>query len=240
VPKPVALCVENLDARTDSERFLQCVAVGGSEPGLTLDADGVVAWRGPKDDVACELWISLDERLILFRPEETTAGRVHLHRGGRSLEIPGGKPVVLLDQDELGLGERRLRLHVHGDAPDVHAPTFFVPDAEPAPEEVPASRAAQVAATALAIGVAVGTAGCTKNKVEIRDEPPKVAPPRPDASAVQPDTRPPVDLLVPDKAVVKAPKKPVEVRVRPPRVARPPDPPKKKLGPLDKPQKKTK
>lgn len=236
MPVPIALCLEDLDAPPDA-RYLQCVAIAGTEPGLTLDSRGAACWQQRRNktlapDAACELWVSQDERLILFRPEDAVDSVV-LTRGGRSLTVPAGKPVVLVDQDQLVVGTRRLRLHIHGKAPAVAAPSLFVPD-EPAPESA-AGRTARIAATAIAIGAAVGAGGCTK-KVEIRDTPPKVAPPQPDAG-VKPDTRPAVDVLAPDAAAKKPPPK-VEVRVRPPRVARPPKPPKQPLKPLEKPSPK--
>jgi hypothetical protein len=241
LPEPIALCLEDLDAPTDSPRYLQCVAIAGTEPGLTLSSEGAAHWKQPaQQDVACELWVSQDERLILFRPEGTSADPVVLWRGGRSLTIPEGKPVVLVDQDQLQVGPRRLRLHLHGEAPAVHPPTPFVPEQEEAPESG-AGRAARVAATALAIGAAVGVGGCKKEPekvIEVRDRPPKVAAPRPDRG-VQPDTRPEVDMLAPDTATAKKPPPKVDVRVRPPRVARP-KPPKEPLKPLDKPSPKKK
>jgi len=66
MPKPIALCIEDLEARADDERYLSCVAVAGRQAGLRLRGDGTVTWED-EEDVACEIWVSGDERLILFR-----------------------------------------------------------------------------------------------------------------------------------------------------------------------------
>ena len=115
------------------------------------------------------------------------------------------------------LAGRRLRIHVHGEAPAVHPPRPL----EPLPPSQPAERslgyAARAAAAALALGAAVGITGC-KTSVEVRDQPPKVAPtepagPGPDMKVpAQPDTRPNPDT------------RPIEVRIVPPKVS-PVEPP---------------
>ena len=94
MPEPKEICLEDLAAASLGERYLNCVAVRGDEPGLALDAHGVVLWRsdGPH---ACELWVSADERLVLVRP--AGAPEVRVTRAGRSLDAPEGKPVILLD-----------------------------------------------------------------------------------------------------------------------------------------------
>ena len=214
MPKPLAICIEDLDAT--SRPYLQCVAVAGADAGLIIDPGGEVQWQ-TSEPGACELWVSLDQRLILFRPPGAPGEPVLLRRGGRSLELPEGKPVVLLDQDRVDVGPRRLRVHVHGEAPAVHPPNLL-----PAQEPSSLGRAARTAAAALALGVAVGAAGC-KTSVEVRDSPPKVAPtepvkPKPDMKV--PDTRP----ASPDTRPIKVPPEPIEVRVSPPKVAPPVEP----------------
>ncbi len=206
MPKPLAICIEDLDAVTP---YVQCVAVAGADSGLTLDAQGELRWQDGETG-ACEVWVSLDERLMLFRPEGAPGGPVVLSRGGRTLELPEGKPVVTLDQDRVDIGGRRLRVHVHGEAPTVHAPNQLPQ------QRASLGRAARAAAAALALGAAVTASGC-KSAVEVRDTPPKVMeePVKkpdmkvPDTRAASPDTRP-----------VKT--EPIKVRPVPPKVA-PPD-----------------
>jgi len=207
VPRPIALCLEDLAAASAASRYLCCVALPGRQAGLRLGVDGAVRWLGD-DPSALELWVSADEQLILYRP--AGAAPVRVSRGGRALDAPVEKPVVLLHLDEVEAAGRQLRVHVHGDAPAIVAPSYFAPeppDADsPAGESSGAGRAARIAAAALAIGAAVGSGGCTR-KVEVRNQPPAVPVLRTDAKPAP-------------KAVTPAP--PVEVRDRPPAVAPPP------------------
>jgi len=155
MPQPIAICLEDLGAQ--GERYLRCVALPGRQPGLRLDAQGVVLWKEPGE--GCELWVSADQQLILFRPEG--GAEVTVARGGRSLAVPAGKPVVLLGGDELALGGRRLRVHLHGPAPAVHPPSPLEPE--------PARRVgAKAVAAALALTAALGASDCRK-PVEVRD-----------------------------------------------------------------------
>ena len=217
MPKPLAICIEDLDATTTP--YLQCVAIAGADPGLVFDAHGEVHWQ-TEQDVACELWVSLDQRLMLFRPEHAVGAPAVVHRGGRSLTIPEGKPVVLLDQDRLDVGPRRLRLHVHGEAVAVHPPNLL-PPVEPSTF----GRMARAAATAIALGAAVSASGC-KNDVEVRHTPPKVAPTEPEP---KPDMKVPDTRATPDTRPIKSTTggsvdTPIKVRIAPPRVAPPQDP----------------
>jgi hypothetical protein len=153
MPQPLAICLEDPDAAVD-RRFLRCVAVPGRRPGLRVDAAGAVLWRSD-ERAACELWVSADDKLILFRPAGASAVRVT--RAGRSLDAPEEKPVVLRAGDEVAVGGRRLRLHVHGPSPSVVAPSPL-----PAAER-PGSlrRAAAVVAVGAALGAAATLgAGC--------------------------------------------------------------------------------
>ncbi len=170
MPRPLAICIEDLAPASEAERYLRCVAVSGRQPGLRLNERGEVLWQGEEE--AVELWVSADERLVLYRPEGSAATTVR--RGERSLAAPAGKPVILIDQDELEIGERRLRVHVHGEAPAVHAPSPLAPE--------PLSRLVRTAA-AVALGSVMAAAGC----VEVRDNPPsfKVQTPTP---------KPPIDV----------------------------------------------
>jgi len=207
MPRPIAICLEDLVAAGDATRYLCCVALPGRQAGLRLGADGAVRWLGDEPE-ALELWVSADEQLIFYRPAGAAPARVR--RGGRALDAPAEKPVVLLHLDEIEVAGRRLRVHVHGAASAVVAPSYFAPEAPgadpPVGESSGAGRVARIAAAALAIGAAVGSGGCTK-KVEVRDNPPA-------APVLRPDLKPP------PKVVTPAP--PVEVRDRPPAVAPPP------------------
>ncbi|HEY3354068.1 MAG TPA: hypothetical protein VGQ83_12520, partial [Polyangia bacterium] len=175
MPVPIALCLEDLAPARGTSRYLSCVALRGVEPGLTLDPTGAVQWRSASP-AACELFVSLDQQLILLRPEG--AGTVTVTREGRSLAAPAGKPVVLLDGDEITIAARRLRVHVHGIAPAVAAP---------APVKVRERRGARrAAAAALALGAALG---CGRG-IEVRETPPAVSPQPVPADAGGPASQP--------------------------------------------------
>ncbi|MBN1772843.1 MAG: hypothetical protein JXB32_16350 [Deltaproteobacteria bacterium] len=146
MPKPMSVCLEQLDRGDD--RFLRCVAVPGRGPGLRLDADGAVRWR--EDGAHCELWVSTDERLILFRPAGGPPATVS--RAGRSVEAPEEKPVVLLGGDEIRIGARTFRVHLHGPTQVLAAPEPFQPRVE--------RGRLRAAAAAVALGTAVAAAGC--------------------------------------------------------------------------------
>lgn len=172
MPAPLALCLEDRSAPTGAPRYLRCVALVGRQPGLRLDAAGAVQWQ-QDEPPRCEVWVSADDRLIVYRPEGAKA--VALHRSGRSLELPVGKPVVALDQDELTIGERRLRLHVHGVAKAVAAPSPL-----PVRQNSSVTRMAAV----VAVGAAA-VAGCER-PMEIRESPP--APPYDPTATAPPAT----------------------------------------------------
>jgi len=161
MPKPLAICIEDLDAPKAS-RYVQCVALPGRQPGLRLNDAGRAIWFS-EQAVACELWVSADDRLILYRPEGAASATVR--RAGRSLDVPFAKPVILLDKDEVDVGPRHLRIHIHGEATTVAAPTPL--RIKPGPLD----RLAQTAATAAVIG-ALAT-GC----IEVRETPPTMDPP---------------------------------------------------------------
>ncbi len=176
-PAPQAICLEDLDAPRDDERYLRCVALPGDEPGLALDQGGVVRWM-PDGPEAYELWVSGDGRLVLYR--NPGAPLMVVRRGGRSLEAPAEKPVLLLDQDLLEVAGRRLRVHAHGEAEEVHEPEFLSARS--------LARMARAAAAALALSTAVGAAGEARGApspagvqpepIEVRLHPPRKAPPR--------------------------------------------------------------
>ncbi len=168
--KPLAICIEDMDAKAKT-RYLRCVALPGRQPGLRLDEAGSVLWKS-EDGVSCELWVSADDRLILYRPGDETP--VTLRRAGRSLDAPCGKPVVVIDQDQIDVGARSLRVHVHGDAPLVAAPS-------PLPARSrPLGRLARTVATAAVIGAVAAAGGCTDidpPTIQVIEEPPVVASP---------------------------------------------------------------
>jgi len=212
MPLPRAICIEDLSSG-EGDRFLRCVALPGRQPGLRVSTQGAVLWKSG-DDIACELWVSGDDRLILYRP--TGAAPVRVERRKRSLDVPFDKPVVLLDQDVVQVGDRVLRVHMHGAATTVRAPS-------PLPVRKP-STASRVAAV-VALGAAV--AGCNKNQIEVRDMPPAVqadldgAPPDPPGEeagppeppttstfAVEPPAEPPAEPHETNE--------PIEVREAPP------------------------
>jgi len=218
MPDPIAVCIEDLGATGADDRFMRCVAVRGGSPGLALDASGRVAWM-QGSPTACELWVSADERLILWRTPHGPV--VTVHREGRYVEAPPEKPVVLLDQDEVRLGGRRIRIHIHGVARAVHAPAPLV--------SRPIGRMATIAAAAFTLA---GTAGCKTDAdratadaaIEVREAPPSVAVPEPDASAPEvPDAAPDAgaDAVADaaDSGKDGATKPSIEVRTHPPKPA---------------------
>jgi hypothetical protein len=224
MPSPLAICLEDLDPPRRAPRYLRCVAVVGRQPGLRVGGAGEVLWRSDAG-IACELWVSADDRLILFRTEG--GAPITVAREGRSLAVPTGKPVVLVDQDVFAVGSRRLRVHVHGPAARVSPPAPL--------RESRGGRLVRAAAAAVALGAAVS--GC-RGKLEVRPEPPAVTPvptlPRDAGSAGTPPTRdggrPDAALRRPDagpapvkakagRAAKKPPK--IEVRSRPPDIQSP-------------------
>lgn len=120
--KPLEICIEDLHAKALGEQYLRCVALPGSQPGLRVDRRGQVLWKSDHE-VACELWVSGDDQLILRRPGG--AEPVRVSRAGRSLDVPFDKPVVLLDRDDVQVGGRVLRVHFHGFTEAVRPPSFL-------------------------------------------------------------------------------------------------------------------
>ena len=227
MPEPLAICLEDLDARDPDRRYLRCVALVGRQPGLRVDRHGGVSWERD-EDTACELWVSADDRLILFRPEG--GAEVVLKRAGRSLDVPEGRPVVTLDQDCFEVGDRRFRLHVHGSAPAVNPPSMLVQ-----------RRTGAAAGLAAAVGLSVAVTGCCDGKIDVLDSPPEVAPIDEPIEPSTPDVEPvtPIDVLIEPPAVAIEPATPapeppipepitpeaitppIEVRMEPPDMAMP-------------------
>ncbi len=196
MPKPLAICIEDLNAPSKASKYLQCVALPGRQPGLRLDEAGHALWLSEKA-VACELWVSADNRLILYRPE--SAPPVQVRRAGRSLDVPFNKPVILLDKDEVDVGARHLRIHIHGEAAAVAAPTPLV--VKPSPFD----RLAQTATAAALIGTLA--TGC----IEVRETPPVPLPPDTPTPTVEVRDFPPEPVIPSD-----TPTPTIEVRDFPP------------------------
>ena len=170
--RPIELCLEDLDAAGE---YLQCVALPGEADGLGLSASGDPLWEAGAG-VALELFATADGRLALLRRRGT--GAVTVRRGGRSLEAPEGKPVILLAQDLLEAGTRRFRVHVHGFAGRVHRPTVLRLAAGIAAAAMLAacpagSSPSPTSPSTMQASVETGTA--PDAGIEVREAPPKVA-----------------------------------------------------------------
>ena len=118
--EPIELCLESLDPAEDEHPYVRCVAMAGGEPGLGISPNGAIIWREDTAAVAL-LWVSADSQLIVSRHQEGHG--VRLIRAERFLELPLAKPVVVLHEDVLVIGERTYRIHVHGVAAVVAPPT---------------------------------------------------------------------------------------------------------------------
>ena len=226
MPEPLAICIEDLGARDPGGRYLRCVAIPGRRPGLRVDRAGQVLWKSD-EAVACELWVSADDRLILYRP--SGAAPVACRRDGRSLEVPEERAVVLLDQDCIDVGSKRMRVHIHGTATAIRPPALL-----------PASRGSgfgRTAAAAVALGAALAATDCKKDgppvNIEIRTEPPKIEVPEEDAAptndsfvqdASLPGELPDADAADAGTSSALPDAAPIEVRVAPPQVPAPMEP----------------
>ena len=176
--KPLAICIEDVGSQAKT-RYMRCVALPGRQPGLRLDEVGQVVWRSD-DGVACELWVSADGRLVLYRPEGAIP--VSVHRAGRSLDVPYGKPVFVIDKDEVDVGERRLRIHVHGEAPMVAAPSPLAFKSRSFKHLAQAATAAAIVGTVSTLGCSDIAIRCSPPEMEavtptivVRDDPPEIA-----------------------------------------------------------------
>jgi len=168
--KPQAICIEDIGGKAESIQFTRCVALPGRQPGLRLDASGSILWRN--DQVAgtgaCELWVSQDNRLILYRPEG--APPVIVHRAGRSLNVPYNKPVILVNLDQITLNNRQLRIHLHGETTNITAPAPLTPESESR------FRKPKLLAQAAALAAMIGTLAVSGGCVEVRENPPAPLP----------------------------------------------------------------
>ena len=163
--KLLEICLEEVDATSD-ERFIRCVALPGGQPGLALDREGSVRWM-PEAPAPYGLWVSADGQLVLLRGEGS--GPVVVSRGGRSLEAPAEKPVILLDGDLLRVNDRQLRVYLHGETQAARPPERLSASA--------LSRAVRATAAAVALSAAVGigagaAADPSTRPIEVRDRPP--------------------------------------------------------------------
>ncbi|PKN25733.1 MAG: hypothetical protein CVU65_07825 [Deltaproteobacteria bacterium HGW-Deltaproteobacteria-22] len=165
----LSICIENCHPEHEGARTLRCCVLNGLAPGLSLAPDGTIAWKTDAP-AACRLVVSRDQRLVCLR-EAGAPGRVTVLRDGRSTTAPEGKPVVLLDQDELVVGGARLRLHVHGWTRQEFAPSYLPVDAPGAGRLSRVAAAGMVAALGLTSLTGCWASGSSK-PVEIRHRPP--------------------------------------------------------------------
>lgn len=206
--KPMAIYLEDTNPVAPERRYLRCVALVGRQPGLRIDAQGEVTWQRNKiEPCEGEVWVSADDKLILYRPEGAAA--VTVERAGRRLELPFEKPVVLVDKDLVTIGGKTLRVHIHGTAKAA---------VEPSP--LPQRNLGKAAGVAAAVALSAALAGCGPT-IEVRDDPPEVAAdplddPEPDGG--QPEPEPAVDPE-PEPVPVEPAPEPIEVREDPPDVA---------------------
>jgi hypothetical protein len=174
MPVPLEICLEEELSEQD-ERYVRCVALPGGEPGLALDRDGVVRWM-PAEPAAYGLWISADDRLMLLRSQGSAP--ITVRRGGRSLEAPEAKPVVLRDQDLLVVNGRPLRVHVHGIAHEVHAPERLSRSSLARMARTAAAAVVLSAAVALPAQLAQGALADVPPPIEVQPRPPAPPPMR--------------------------------------------------------------
>ncbi len=158
MPKPIALCIELVDA-PEKERYYKCTARSGREKGLSIRLDGTIGWceDGP---TACDIWVSADQRLIAKRPIDS--GDVHVTRAHRKILLKEDFMATVLNRDELIIDGRRYRIHVHGVTEEVHSPRLV--------RVIRAARAAGLAA-ALTASTLVGCG----DKSESTTNPPSTA-----------------------------------------------------------------
>jgi hypothetical protein len=145
--RPLAICLED----TATGQFVQCVALGGGEPGLSVDPQGEIQWL--ERPAGCQLAVAEDGRLQVTRTDEQTSAR--LERGGRTLELALDTPTPVVNRDELVVGRRRLRVHLHGEAPAVSPPTIL--EQTPPPADLPVDVAVRHRPPKVAGGVIPGT-----------------------------------------------------------------------------------
>jgi hypothetical protein len=230
--EPIAVCIEDCNVVTDAPKYVRCVAVPAGTPGLALAASGEVRWQGG-DPVACTLGVSDDDYLILHR----TAGAppVTLQRAGRTFEVPCEEPVKILDQDRIDIGTRHLRIHIHGRADAVLAPTALVPPADsPGQSEDAAAAESELRASMLRHELKLRELRETLEEIELRDNPPRIAPIRPSSSDPSHPAAEPERAALDDLKTRTWPEWPdIRVREHPPSMEFEKPQPKKKPRPAD-------
>lgn len=206
MPSPIAICIEDIDATSDDKRYIRCVAKPSQGKGLALDSTGSPVFGESSGMGVCDLVVSLDDHLLLIR--RCDAVSILVSRVGRRLEAPVGQRVVLLDQDRVQVGDRHLRIHIHGPSAKVHPPT---------PLRGRSVMAAASVAAVMTLGM--GSAGCEKIKsfieqrpIEVREHPP--APPPMDFEDADTSASP---EAAPSASI------PIEVRTRPPEAPEEPE-----------------
>jgi hypothetical protein len=142
MPNPIALCIETISqSSSPATRYVQCVALPGGSPGLSLSSEGKVLWQ-QRAGASCNLWVSADACLILLRL--VGSPDIIVWRAGRFQVVPEDKPVVRGDQDEISMADRRLRVHVHGVAKELAPPTNVAINNPSPPARSPVSTPIQV------------------------------------------------------------------------------------------------
>ena len=174
------ICLEELDTPENNEPFIRCVALPGGEEGLSLDRHGQIRWM-PEPGEATQshygLWTSADDKLVLFRAKEA-ADPIIVERGGRTLQAPAEKPVILLDGDTLRVNGRSYRVHFHGETDAIYPP-----------ERLSRSTISKLVGGAVAATMALGTMVSSStsaettnsqrsNLIEVRTHPPAPMPPK--------------------------------------------------------------
>lgn len=253
MPENYAICIENLLAQNPDQRYLMCTALIGAQRGLVIDAEGNVNWKNPEAQ-GLELCVSGDDRLILYL-ETPFNGELTVARGGRKVTAEALKPVVLLDGDEIFSSSFHFRLHIHGRINYSSEPSYFSQTSQSSAGKK-AATAAVFALTAMIGGSCTGTGSDAKKpekeKIEVRDQPPSIAPtpdpPKPDDNKKphrndMEGTEEISSVNVPENKVGASINPPIEVRHAPPVVAPPPMKPpmkpddKKPMPPPKKPDK---
>lgn len=194
MPKPFAICIENLKTGT----YLGCVALVGDKPGLTLNNDGIPQW----EQTGCvDIFVTADNRLGLLYNNGPT---VKVTRNTRTVEAQAGKPIIILDKDKLTINKTELQIHIHGEALQVHPPTLLD---IPKPSKISHFKKAAV----MALGML--SIGCKdKEKIEIVPHPPQVAidnekdQKNQEEGKIKPDTSSPNIEVIPHPPRVAMPK----------------------------------
>jgi hypothetical protein len=155
--KVLSICLEDILAENQDERYLCCTVKRGRAGGLSVDNKGTTQWM-VDDSPAFQLFFTREDTLGLYRLHNGAA--VQVRRGRRTLDAPFEKPVILRHRDELVIAGRHYRVHVHGEVTKARAPYFFNQQLQ---------KASNVAA-AVVLGAAL-TAGACREADDSRDPP---------------------------------------------------------------------